>query len=133
MVPRRILIGDPPWWLIVAVGIAALMVYVLGCAAKAPEVHGDNARVTNISLKSLGEFGVGFGMGLLIIVLWLQKRTREAAAMRIIEAVEHCSACELESKHVKGRVLRNPCEPIGPSTPRRDGVERWINRQVKRL
>ena len=129
------------WAFILAGVVGGLLLYVFSCAASgnkgfdvsktatttvtAPEVHGDDARITNISLTSVGGYGWGSVATLAGFVLWLQKRTRETAALRMLTAIEDGDT----AKQVKQLVRAHGCY----NTPRADNAERWINRQVKRL
>jgi hypothetical protein len=130
----------PLWLVVLVIGIAALLIFTCeGCAlgskgidaskaatVGAPEVHGDDARITNISLTSVGGYGWGGLATLAGFVLWVQKRTRGVAAWRMIRALE-----DTNHKDTK-RIIRNRGIANGPRL-RRDYAERWINKQVRRL
>ncbi len=138
----------PAWYAILAgIGIVVLLVLTCeGCAAtgnkgvdtsrtatttvKAPEVHGDNARVTTISLTSVGGYGWG-GMATLVgLVVWRQKRTRETAARRMIWAISNAQLTNGAVSDVVDLVERRGKMESGNGQP--DAAEVWINKQVKR-
>ncbi len=146
----------PAWYSILAgIGIVVLLVVTCqGCAAKVVDlsdafreiqaknvaliqkneslskeiktVAGDNARITTISLTSVGGYGWGGLATLLGIVVWRQKRTREEAAQRMINKLKCDGNCTV-------KVVRGWIKTEGRSRGVQDAAERWINKQVKRL
>ena len=93
---------------------------------------GDDARITNITLTSVGGYGWGCVATLVGGLLWLQKRTRETAAKRIIRAI--AMRCESETQdNVRDAFHRLKCRIKFMSAGEDDRPARWINRQVKNL
>ncbi len=148
----------PAWYLILFLAciVALLAVTCQGCAAtgnkgvdtsrtatttvRAPEVHGDNARVTTISLTSVGGYGWGGLATLVGFVLWTQKRTRETAAKRMCEAIQnaepdanHTNSLMAMRQGIKRRISSEGFIVREGTNLPADAAERWINRQVKRL
>ncbi len=154
----------PAWYsILIGIGIVGLLVLTCeGCAAKVVDLSGavaelqaknaallqkneslsnatrttagDNARVTNISLTSVGGYGWGGLATLAGFAVWRQKRTRETAALRIIEAIEHAGNVPANGdtvKRIKGMVILPLNKEDKGGLP--DAAERWIKKQVKRL